>query len=110
MSWFWFLPIALFALVLVGFGIHMLVRRLGDQGLVDYIPQSPSKKSPSKKSVGSAMMNFGVIYDPSLEHVIEFEQSGDLIAQGSSEPFPPDPDDDRAPDKPGQETAPGADS
>ena len=44
------------------------------------------------------MMNFGVIYDPSLEHVIEFEQSGDLIAQGSSEPFPPDPD--PAPGKP----------
>ena len=37
------------------------------------------------------MMNFGVIYDPSLEHVIEFEQSGDLAAQGSSEPLPPDP-------------------
>jgi hypothetical protein len=105
MPWYVFLPIAVFALVLVGFGIHMLVRRLGDQGLVDYIPQSPSKKS-----VGSAMINFGVIYDPSLEHVIEFEQSGDLVAQGSGEPFPPDPDPDRAPDKPGQETAPGADS
>jgi len=102
-SWFWFLPVALFALVLVGFGLHMLVRRLGDEGLVDYIPQSPSKKS-----VGSAMINFGVIYEPSLEHVIEFEQSGVLVAQGSSEPFPPDPD--RAPDKPGPETAPGADS
>jgi hypothetical protein len=87
MAWFWFLPVALLALGLAGFGLHMLVRRLGDQGLVDYIPQAPSKKS-----VGSAMINFGVIYDPSLEHVIEFEQSGDLVAQGSSEPLPPDPD------------------
>ena len=110
MAWYWFLPIALLALGLGGLGLHMLVRRLGDQGLVDYMP-----RSPSKKSVGSAMMNFGVIYDPSLEHVIEFEQSGDLIAQGSSEPFPPDPNSKRAPDgrdvvNPGQETAPGDDS
>jgi hypothetical protein len=37
-------------------------------------------------------MNFGVIYDPSLEHLIEFEQSGDLVAQGSGEPLPPDPE------------------
>ena len=87
MAWYVFLPIALVVLGLAGFGLHLLVRRLGDEGLVDYIPQSPTKRS-----VGSAMMNFGVIYDPSLEHVIEFEQSGDLAAQGSSEPFPPDPD------------------
>ena len=108
MTWFWFLPIALLALGLAGFGLHMLVRRLGDQGLVDYIPQAPSKKS-----VGSAMMNFGVIYDPSLEHVIEFEQSGDLIAQGSSEPLGPNPDQadpDRAPQDAGKETTPGTDS
>jgi len=65
----------------------LLVRRLGDQGLIDYIPQSQRKKS-----IGSAMINFGVIYDPSLEHLIEFEQSGDLIAQGSGEPLPPDRD------------------
>jgi hypothetical protein len=103
MSWFWFLPIALFALALVGFGIHMLVRRLGDQGMVDYIPQTPSKKS-----VGSAMINFGVIYDPSLEHVIEFEQSGDLVAQGSSEPLPPTPD--QAQQEPEQEPTPGTHS
>jgi hypothetical protein len=87
MAWYWFLPVALLALGLAGAGVHMLVRRLGDEGLVDYIPQSPTKKS-----AGTAMMNFGVIYDPSLEHVIEFEQSGDLIAQKSSEPAPPDPD------------------
>ena len=86
MPWYWFLAIALVAVGLAGFGIHVLVRRLGDQGLVDYIPQSPKKKA-----IGSAMMNFGVIYDPSLEHVIEFEQSGNLVAQGSGEPLPPDP-------------------
>ena len=103
MSWYWFLPIALLALGLAGFGLHMLVRRLGDQGLVDYIPQAPSKKS-----VGSAMMNFGVIYDPSLEHVIEFEQSGDLVAQGSSEPLPPDPD--KAQREPEQEPTSGTHS
>jgi len=96
MPWYWFLAIALAAVGLLGFGIHLLVRRLGDQGLADYIPQSPNqksagKKSASKNSARSAMMNFGVIYDPSLEHVIEFEQSGDLVAQGSGEPFPPDP-------------------
>jgi len=83
---------------LAGIGLHLLVRRLGDQGLIDYIPQSPTKKS-----MGSAMLNFGVIYDPSLEHVIEFEQSGDLVAQGSSEPRPPGLDHD-------QETASGPDS
>lgn len=96
MAWYWFLPIALLATGLAGVGLHALVRRLGDQGLIDYIPQSPSRKSGAKKSVGRAMMNFGVIYDPSLEHVIEFEQSGDLIAQGSSEPLPPDPEQDQA--------------
>ena len=90
MAWYWFLPVALLALGLAGAGVHMLVRRLGDEGLVDYIPQSPTKKS-----AGTAMMNFGVIYDPSLEHVIEFEQSGDLIAQKSSEPALPDPDQDQ---------------
>jgi len=123
MPWYWFLPIALFALALTGFGLHMLVRRLGDQGLVDYTPHSPSKKS-----VGSAMVNFGVIYDPSLEHVIEFEQSGDLGAQGSSEPLRPNPDQadpdqadpdqadpdqadpDQTPKEPGQETTPGTHS
>jgi hypothetical protein len=91
MAWYLFLPIALVVIGLGGAGLHWLVRRLGDQGLVDYIPQSPSKKS-----VGTAMMNFGVIYDPSLEHVIEFEQSGDLVAQESGEPLlpltgPPEP-------------------
>ena len=90
MAWYWFLPVALLALGLAGAGVHMLVRRLGDEGLVDYIPQSPTKKS-----AGTAMMNFGVIYDPSLEHVIEFEQSGDLIGQKSGEPAPPDPDQDQ---------------
>jgi hypothetical protein len=87
MAWYWFLPIALGVVGVAGIGVHLLVRRLGDEGLIDYIPQSPTKKT-----VGSAMLNFGVIYDPSLEHVIEFEQSGDLTAQGSSEPFPPEPD------------------
>ena len=86
MAWYVFLSLALIAIGVAGTGIHLLVRRLGDQGLVDYIPQSPSKKS-----VGTAMMNFGVIYDPSLEHVIEFEQSGDLKSQGSGQPLPPDP-------------------
>jgi hypothetical protein len=105
MAWYLFLPIALIALGLAGVGLHLVVRRLGDQGLVDYIPQSPNRKS-----VGSAMMNFGVIYDPSLEHVIEFEQSGDLIAQGSSEPFPPDPDQGKPPREPRDEPGPGPDS
>jgi len=91
MAWYVFLPLALVAIGLAGAGIHFLVRRLGDQGLVDYIPQSPTKKS-----MGTAMMNFGVIYDPSLEHVIEFEQSGDLKAQGSGEPLRPDPPRDKA--------------
>ena len=86
MPWYLFLAIALGVLGLAGIGLHLLVRRLGDQGLIDYMPQSPTRRS-----MGSAMLNFGVIYDPSLEHVIEFEQSGDLIAQGSSEPFPPEP-------------------
>lgn len=98
MAWYWFLPIALGVLGLAGIGLHLLVRRLGDQGLIDYVPQSPTKKS-----MGSAMLNFGVIYDPSLEHVIEFEQSRDLVAQGSSEPLPPQPDHDQA-------TASGPDS
>ena len=98
MPWYLFLAIALGVLGLAGIGLHLLVRRLGDQGLIDYVPQSPTRKS-----TGSAMLNFGVIYDPSLEHVIEFEQSGDLVAQGSSEPFPPGPDHD-------QETASGPDS
>ena len=103
MPWFWFLPVALLVLALAGIGIHLVVRRLGDQGLVDYIPQSPSKKS-----VGSAMINFGVIYDPSLEHVIEFEQSGDLVAQASSEPLPPGRD--QPPQKPEQDPTPGTNS
>ena len=98
--WYWFLPIALLVLGLAGGGIHLLVRRLGDEGLVDYIPQSPSKKA-----VGSAMINLGVIYDPSLEHVIEFEQSGGLVAQGSGEPLIPGPD--GAPEEPEQEPTPG---
>jgi hypothetical protein len=54
------------------------------------------------------MINFGVIYDPSLEHVIEFEQSGDLVAQGSSEPLPPDPD--KAQREPEQEPTSGTHS
>ena len=90
MAWYLFLPMALGVFVLAGIGLHFLVRRLGDQGLIDYVPQSPTKKS-----MGSAMLNFGVIYDPSLEHVIEFEQSGDLVAQGSSEPLLPEPDQDQ---------------
>lgn len=98
MPWYLFLPIALGVASLAGIGLHLLVRRMGDQGLIDYIPQSPTKKS-----MGSAMLNFGVIYDPSLEHVIEFEQSGDLVAQGSSEPLLPELDHD-------QETASGPDS
>ena len=110
MAWYWFLPVALLVLGLAGVGLHLVVRRLGDQGLVDYIPQSPINRAPSRKSVGSAMMNFGVIYDPSLEHVIEFEQSGDLTSQGSSEPFPPDPRRDKPPEEPRDETAPGPDS
>ena len=103
MPWFWFLPIALLVLGLAGFGLHLLVRRLGDQGLVDYIPQTPSKKA-----AGSAMINFGVIYDPSLEHLIEFEQSGDLVAQGSGEPLPPDRD--QAPPAPSQGPTAGTSS
>lgn len=103
MPWYWFLPIALLVLGLAGVGLHLLVRRLGDQGLVDYIPQPPNKRA-----VGSAILNFGVIYDPSLEHVIEFEQSGDLVAQGSGEPLIPGPD--RAPREPEQEPTPGTQS
>ncbi|MGH8928376.1 MAG: hypothetical protein ACRDWH_08500 [Acidimicrobiia bacterium] len=90
--WYLFIPALLLVALVLGFGVHSMLRRLGEQGVLDYVP-----RAPTKKSVGMAMMNFGVIYEPALEHVIEFEQSGDLKGQALDEPFPLDPDQEEVP-------------
>ena len=81
--WYVFLAIALGFVVVVGIGFHRLIRYMGDQGLVDYLPAAPTKKS-----LGGAMMTFHSIYEPAVEHVIEYQRSGDLTIQTSGEPDP----------------------
>ncbi|HUO45793.1 MAG TPA: hypothetical protein VM470_03055 [Acidimicrobiia bacterium] len=75
----WLLLIPLLAL-----GVHVLATRLEDKGLIYY-------RRPPAKGVATAMMNYQRIFEPSVEHVIEYQQSGDLTIQTSSEPGPPQP-------------------
>jgi hypothetical protein len=79
--WYLFLAVALVVAVGLGFGLHRLLRHLGDSGLVDYTPVPPTKKS-----VGTAMMTFHTLFEPAVEHIIEYERSGGLTVQTSGEP------------------------
>lgn len=80
-DWYISLPVSLLVVALTGLGLHRLLRHLGDQGLVDYVPTSPTRKS-----VGGAMMSFQALFEPAIEHVIEYQRSGDLTIQTTSEP------------------------
>jgi hypothetical protein len=82
-AWYLFLPIALLVLIGLGLALHRLLRKLGDGGLVDYLP-SP----PTRKSVAGAMMTYQALFEPAVEHVIEYQQTGDLTIQTSGEPGP----------------------
>lgn len=66
-----------------GFGLHRLLRHLGDAGLVDYLPAVPTKKG-----VAGALMTYQALFEPAVEHVIEYQRSGDLTIQTSDEPGP----------------------
>jgi hypothetical protein len=81
--WFLFLAVALVVAGGLGLALHRLLRHLGDSGLVDYTPVPPTKKA-----VGTAMMTFHSLFEPAVEHVIEYERSGDLTIQTSGEPDP----------------------
>lgn len=83
MDWYVFLPVALLVVALAGFGLHRLLQHLGDRGLLDYVPMAPTKKS-----MGGAMMNFQALFEPAVEHVIEYQRSGDLTIQTTGEPDP----------------------
>jgi hypothetical protein len=82
-DWYVFLVAVLVLAGLAGFGLHRLIRNLGDLGLVDYQPARPTKKS-----VGGAMMTFQAFFEPAVEHVIEYQRSGDLTIQTTGEPDP----------------------
>lgn len=92
MPWHVFLALALGVVFLLGIGFHRLLRYMSDQGLVDYLPTTPTKKS-----LGGAMMTFHSIYEPAVEHVIEYQRSGDLTIQTSGEPDPVDLDPNESP-------------
>src|SRR3970282_1609299 len=76
MDWYIFLPVGLLVVALTGVGLHRMVRHLGAKGLSEYVPIAPTKKS-----VGGAMMNFQALFEPAIEHVIEYQRSGDLTIQ-----------------------------
>jgi hypothetical protein len=80
-AWYWYLVIVLGGAGGAGYGLHLLVRHLGDAGLVDYLPAAPTKKS-----VATAMMTYQALFEPAVEHVIEYQRSGDLTIQTSDEP------------------------
>ncbi|HUO46201.1 MAG TPA: hypothetical protein VM470_05165 [Acidimicrobiia bacterium] len=69
---------------LLAVGVHVLGTKLEDKGIIYY-------RRPPAKGVATAMMNYQRIFEPAVEHVIEYQQSGDLTFQTSSEPEPPQP-------------------
>lgn len=92
MAWYWFLALALIVVGVIGFALHRLIRRLGEAGLVDYLPVAPSKRA-----AGTALLTYQALFEPAVEHVIEYQRSGGLTAQTSGEPGPQPPDSAPAP-------------
>lgn len=80
-DWYVFLVVVLILAGLARFGVHRLIRYLGELRLVDN-PPAPL----TKKSVGGAMMTFQALFEPAVEHVIEYQRSGDLTIQTTGEP------------------------
>jgi hypothetical protein len=77
-DWWWavMIPVALY-------GFHRLAVRLEDRGLIYY-------RKP--RGTALALMNYQRLFEPSVEHVIEYQRSGDLTIQTSGEPGPPSPE------------------
>jgi hypothetical protein len=73
--WWWLILIPV-----VPVGIWMLARRWRH-------PQ------PVRKGTALAFMYYQALFEPAVEHVIEYQQSGDLILQTNSEPEPEPPSD-----------------
>ena len=77
-DWWWLalLPAALY-------GLHRVACAVEDRGLIHY-------RYPSPRGTALALMNYHSLFEPAVEHVIEYQRSGDLTIQTSSEPGPPE--------------------
>jgi hypothetical protein len=84
-DWWWALiiPVALF-------GLHRLALWLEAKGLIYY-------RKPPARGTALALMSYQRLFEPSVEHVIEYQRSGDLTIQTSGEPEPPPPEADAGP-------------
>jgi hypothetical protein len=75
-DWWW-----LTLLPAVLYGLHRVACVLEDRGLIHY-------RHPSTRGTAIALMNYQRLFEPAVEHVIEYQRSGDLTIQTSSEPVP----------------------
>jgi len=75
-DWWWLavIPAAVY-------GLHRLACALEDHGLINY-------RYPSARGTAIALLNYQRLFEPAVEHVIEYQRSGDLTIQTSSEPGP----------------------
>lgn len=73
--WWWLILVPV-----VPVGIWMLIR----------VGRNPK---PVRRGTALAFMHYHALFEPAVEHVIEFQQSGDLILQTNSEPEPETPAD-----------------
>ena len=75
-DWWWLavIPAAIF-------GLHRVACALEDRGFIHY-------RFPSPRGTALALMNYHSLFEPAVEHVIEYQRSGDLTIQTSSEPGP----------------------
>lgn len=75
-DWWWLalIPAAVY-------GLHRLACVLEDRGLIYY-------RNPSPRGTALALMNYHSLFEPAVAHVIEYQRSGDLTIQTSSEPGP----------------------
>ncbi|MGQ0848764.1 MAG: hypothetical protein ACT4OP_06550 [Actinomycetota bacterium] len=65
----------------LGWWLTRLIARLGEDGLIDYTP-----RRPTKRGFGMALMGYHALFEPAVEHVIEYQRAGDLTIQTSDEP------------------------
>jgi hypothetical protein len=75
-DWWW---LAVIAAAL--YGLHRLACALEDRGFINY-------RHPSPRGTALALMNYHSLFEPAVAHVVEYQRSGDLTLQTSSEPGP----------------------
>ena len=78
-DWWWLLLLPALAI-----GLHLLAAELERRGLIYY-------RNPPSRGIGMAMMTYHLLFEPAVEHVIEYQRSGDLTIQTSAEPGPTPP-------------------